>query len=78
MLALLKRFDPEAYANRWYLVMVQPTLLHSIAVICAWGSRENEYQRLKFLPMGTEAEAEALAAKIVAAKLKRGYEPVEL
>ncbi len=73
MFTLLKRFDPEQHANRWYMVMVQPTLLEETAVICAWGSRENDYQRTRIMPMGTLAEAEAFAAKIVAAKLKRGY-----
>lgn len=76
MFALLKRFDPEEHANRWYMVMVQPTLFEDTAVICAWGSRETTYQRVKIIPMGDLVEAKALAARIVNAKLKRGYEVV--
>ena len=76
MFTLLKRFDPEEHVNRWYMVAVQPTLLEETAVICSWGSRENDYQRMKIIPMANLTEAEALAAKIVNAKLKRGYEPI--
>ena len=30
--------------NRWYTVIAQPTLLDPVAVITAWGSRENDFQ----------------------------------
>jgi len=41
---LLKRIDREEHVNRWYFVTVQATLLDPVAVVTAWGSRENEYQ----------------------------------
>lgn len=78
MPTLLKRIDPEQHINRWYFVTVQPTLFHPVAVITAWGSRENDYQRVKILPAASTAAAAALAKKIVATKVKRGYEVVSL
>lgn len=73
MPTLLKRIDPEENINRWYFVTVQPTLLDPIAVVTAWGSRENDYQQVKILATDSVAEAQALAEKIVAQKLRRGY-----
>ncbi|MBP7042327.1 MAG: WGR domain-containing protein [Chloroflexi bacterium] len=71
---LLKRIDREEHINRWYFVTVQATLLDTVAVVTAWGSRENEYQQIRALPMASWAEAEILAEQIVRAKLKRGYQ----
>ena len=73
---LLKRIDREEHINRWYFVTVQSTLLDPVAVVKAWGSRENEYQQIRALPMTSWAEAETLAEQIVRAKLKRGYQVV--
>lgn len=73
---LLKRIDREEHINRWYFVTVQATLLDTVAVVTAWGSRENEYQQIRALPMASWAEAEILAEQIVRAKLKRGYQVV--
>lgn len=71
---LLKQIDREEHINRWYFVTVQATLLDTVAVVTAWGSRENEYQQIRALPMASWAEAEILAEQIVRAKLKRGYQ----
>jgi len=76
MAVLLKRFDPEEHINRWYSVHVQPTLLDPVAVICAWGSWETNWQQTRVLPVVSFEEAEALAGKIVTAKIKRGYQRI--
>ena len=76
MFTFLKRVDPEANMDRWYMVFVQESLLDPAAVICAWGSRRNQYQRLRVLPANSQATAVAQAAKIVQQKLCRGYEVV--
>jgi predicted DNA-binding WGR domain protein len=76
MLTVLKRVDPEARMNRWYRVLVQPTLLVENVVICSWGSRETSQQRTHLIPVADEAAARRLAARIVAQKLRRGYEVV--
>jgi predicted DNA-binding WGR domain protein len=73
MLTVLKRVEPEAHMNRWYMVLVQPTLLAENAVICSWGSRETSQQRTHLIPVEDGAAARRLAAKIVAQKLRRGY-----
>lgn len=73
MLAVMKRVDPDEEMNRWYLVAVQATLFHPIAVITAWGSRETDYQRLRIFPAASEAEAHELAERIIEQKLRRGY-----
>ena len=72
-MTLLVRIDPEKNANRWYCVVVQPTLLDGCAVICLWGSRRTGYQRGRVIPAVSEQEAQALAEQIVARKLRRGY-----
>jgi predicted DNA-binding WGR domain protein len=69
----LKRVDAEQRMDRWYTVMVQPTLLDSVAVICAWGSRRNRYQRMKILPVTSAEEAVTSACDIVRRKANRGY-----
>lgn len=73
---LLIKVDPEAHVDRWYLIVVQPTLLDKSAVICAWGSRRSSYQRTKIFPVASAAEAEALAQKMIEKRIKRGYAPV--
>ena len=62
--------------DRWYTVLVQPTLLDPIAVICAWGNRQTAWQQMRVLPATSLAEALALANKIVAQKQRRGYVPI--
>lgn len=76
---LLIKTDPEAHIDRWYLIVVQPTLLDESAVICAWGSRRTAYQRARIFPAATAAtaaEAEALAQTMIEKRIKRGYTPV--
>lgn len=76
MFVLLRRTNPEEHMDRWYLVLVQATLLEPVAVICAWGNRQNAYQQLRILPAESWAEAQAWAQRIVEQKLKRGYQLV--
>jgi predicted DNA-binding WGR domain protein len=72
---LLIKVDPEAHIDRWYLIVVQPTLLDKSAVICAWGSRRTAYQRSRIFPVATAEEAHALAQKLIEKRIKRGYVP---
>lgn len=72
----LVRVEPEKNVNRWYNVVVQPTLLDPWAVICAWGRRDSSYQRVRVLPVESLLAAETLANKVVAQKLSRGYSAV--
>ena len=76
MLVLLTRVDPEEHMDRWYMVTVQPTLFEPLAVICSWGNRQNDYQRVHIIPAASPAQALALAEKIVVAKQRRGYRVV--
>jgi predicted DNA-binding WGR domain protein len=69
----LIRVDPDRHMDRRYSVAVQPTLLEPVAVVCVWGSRRSSYQRVRTLPAASIPEAEALAAKLVARKCRRGY-----
>jgi predicted DNA-binding WGR domain protein len=69
----LIRVDLEKHMDRRYSVAVQPTLLDAVAVVCVWGSRRSSYQRVRTLPADSIPEAEALAAKLVARKCRRGY-----
>ena len=69
----LIRVDLEKHMDRRYSVAVQPTLLDPVAVVCVWGSRRSSYQRMRAEPADSISEAEALAAKLVARKCRRGY-----
>ena len=73
----MKRVEPIEQMDRWYMVIVQATLFEPVAVICAWGSRHTSYQQVRIISVRDEAEARALAGKIVAIKQRRGYEIVE-
>ncbi len=72
-MTLLIRTEPEKNVNRWYSVCVQPTLLDSVAVVCAWGRRHTRYQRVRLLPAESPAAAKEIAANIVVQKMRRGY-----
>jgi hypothetical protein len=71
-MTLLKRVDRPAGIDRWYLATVTQDLFGDSAVLCAWGSRRNRYQRsrLTYLP---DAEAGQQVEVIVERKIKRGY-----
>jgi predicted DNA-binding WGR domain protein len=73
MFTQLTRHDPDENMNRWYTVIVQPTLLDPVAIITAWGSRENDYQQVHIEPVESLQIAMETAEGIVQAKLRRGY-----
>jgi predicted DNA-binding WGR domain protein len=74
MFTLLTRIDRDEGMNRWYMVTIQPTLFDPIAVVCAWGSRQNDYQQMRIMPVESVEEGVALAEKIVRNKERRGYQ----
>lgn len=76
MYTLLRRIDPAAHIDRWYMVTVQPSLLDDIAIICAYGNRRNEWQQLYVVPATSQAEAITQAQAIVDRKLRRGYQQI--
>lgn len=69
----LKQGDTEHNMDRWYAVHVQPALLDSVAVVCAWGSRRSRYHRLRVVPASSYEEAYHLAEELVRKKMQRGY-----
>jgi predicted DNA-binding WGR domain protein len=76
MLIVLKRVVPEENMDRWYMVTVQATLLHPLAVICAYGSRHTAWQQMRIFPADSWQQAVDRANDVVAQKRKRGYEVV--
>jgi predicted DNA-binding WGR domain protein len=72
MLTLLHRINWEKNEARYYLVMTGPSLFHEIAVIRFWG-RIGGFQRHLITPCGSVEDAQNLADRLVAKKLKRGY-----
>ena len=72
-MVILTRSDPEENLERWYAVTVQPTLLNEHAVTCFWGRRDGSYQQQQIFPAETQEEAQKLAKKKIAEKMKRGY-----
>lgn len=77
MFTLLRRVNPEKNEARFYLVQTGPGLLDEHVVTRFWG-RIGGSQRHLITPCETADEAEALAEKLVRAKVKRGYEITEL
>ena len=73
MMIVLIRHDPANNVNRWYAVSVQATLFCPHAVLCGWGRRGSAFTRWRIIPTESRAQADELAAKIVAAKKKKGY-----
>jgi len=70
---LLIRVDPERNMNRFYSVTIQATLFHKHAVVCGWGRRGTPQARWRILPVENQSAAQALAAKIVQRKIRKGY-----
>jgi len=62
--------------DRWYAVLVQPTLFDEVAVICGWGRRGTDQARWRILPVENQQEADELAERIVSGKIQRGYRRV--
>jgi predicted DNA-binding WGR domain protein len=73
----LIRVDPAQRMDRWYAVLTLRDLFGAWAVACFWGSRRTAYQRHRLIPCATEAEARALAERIVRRKIRRGYREAE-
>ena len=71
----LIRVDLEKHMDRRYSIIIQPTLLDSVAVICVCGSRRSSYQRVQVHPAATREDAQKVAEKIVRGKIRRGYLP---
>lgn len=71
MLTVLKRVDPVEHVDRWYTVLVQPTLFEPVAVTCAWGNRQTAWQRMRIFPSESLEDAMALAEEIVAQKIRQ-------
>ena len=70
---ILYRIDPAENMRRRYYVGVQATLFEEWAVVCGWGRIGSDYARWRILPAENQQEAEAMAAQIVAKKVRRGY-----
>ena len=70
----LTRVDREKNIQRWYRVEIAPTLFAPVSVVCTWGRLGSSYQRGRVISVENLAQGEALAAKIVAKKLKRQYQ----
>lgn len=58
--------------RRFYHVVVQTTLVDHMAVVRVWG-RVGSWQQTKINPCASWEEAQGLAQKFIARKLKRGY-----
>ncbi len=69
----LVRIDHPQNMQRWYRVEVTSTLFDPLAVVCSWGRLGTTYQRRRILPVENQAQADDLAARILAKKLKRQY-----
>jgi len=59
--------------DRWYSIGCQPTLLDCWAVVVAWGSRRSNYVRQRAIPVESQEQAQEVAEKIVARKIRKGY-----
>ncbi|MBL6983548.1 MAG: WGR domain-containing protein [Anaerolineales bacterium] len=71
---ILIRHDPAKNINRWYAVLVQPTLFYPHAVLCGWGRRGSAYARWRILPAEDHTQADEMAKAILVEKIKKGYQ----
>ena len=69
----LTRRVPEKGMARWYTVHVQRNLFGAWVVWCAWGSLETDFQQARYLSASDRRQAEQMARRIVAEKVRRGY-----
>ncbi len=76
---LLRCTNPEKHMDKWYSVRIQEqgTLFDQYVVVCAWGSRQNRYQKQRAIPVPNMVEGHKLVEKIIAKKIKKGYFPIK-
>jgi hypothetical protein len=71
------RMDPAKRADHLYAVLPLRGLFGAWAMACFWSSRRTTCWCHRLLPRATEAEARALAERIVQAKIRQGYRGAE-
>jgi predicted DNA-binding WGR domain protein len=72
---LFRRINPEKNEARFYLLLVQPSLLDDYAVLRVWG-RIGGHQRQMATPCASAEEAQALARRLIRRRLQHGYQVV--
>ncbi|MDZ5695967.1 MULTISPECIES: WGR domain-containing protein [Phyllobacteriaceae] len=70
---LLKRIDPRRNMARFYLLSIEPTLFGPVALRRNWG-RLGTWGRQRLELHEDEAAARNAQARLLARKLKKGYE----
>jgi predicted DNA-binding WGR domain protein len=70
--SILHRIDPAKNMRRRYEISLQPTLFGPVAVIRHWG-RIGGGGQTKEDWLASDAEATAMAARILGEKRRRGY-----
>lgn len=72
-ITLLQRLNPDRNERRYYRVEVGPCIGSRYAVHRVWGRIGHRRSGFLITPCIGEAEAQRLAEKWIARKLKRGY-----
>lgn len=67
-----RRIDPARNMARFYMLSLEPTLFGEVALLRHWG-RIGSHGRQVLSLHATMAEAEAMLARQIARRLKRGY-----
>jgi predicted DNA-binding WGR domain protein len=76
-MTLLHRLNPEKNEARYYRVDVGPCVIADHAVHRVWGRIGRRRSGFMINPCTNEAEAQGLAGRLVAVKVKRGYTIIE-
>jgi predicted DNA-binding WGR domain protein len=72
---LFHRIHPEKNEARFYLLLVQSSLLDEYAVLRVWG-RLGGPQRQMATPCASAEEAQILARRLIRLRLRHGYQVV--
>jgi len=72
---LLRKVDPSRNMRRFYVVEVSASMFGDSALVRSWG-RIGRVGSVRVDLFASPGEAEAARARLVAAKLKKGYRPV--
>ncbi|GIK36592.1 MAG: hypothetical protein BroJett011_04250 [Chloroflexota bacterium] len=76
MIYLLQRINPELNQARYYRIEIGPCIGYACALHRTWGWLGRRRSGVLIQPCADRAEAERLAKKLLARKLKRGYKIV--
>lgn len=69
----LFKIDPSKHMYRWYSIGIQNTLVDGLTVIYGWGSLKSAFQQWRAIQVPSREEGERMVVRMLATKLRKGY-----